>query len=716
MRYPNFIGGSKASRSRPANNEHTMNWFPEDVGDRLVLYPTPGFTPFLTAPTANCRAMWSENNKTFVVMGNQFLEIVGAAVAVVRGTFGAGDISQPAQIVSNGAVGGQLLIASGGDAYCYTLATGAFTLVLSGEAHMIAMLDGYFLAFNAFQSKMRFSGLNNGLTWNALDFFLRSIAPDNWRAMTVNQGRIWLIGEHTGEVWWDQGGSSIPFAPIQSSVFSFGILARWSLVCVGDTVRWLSQSVDGDGIVVSARGYRPERISDHATEYAISDMKAAGRIDDAEALTYQEAGHTYTALRFPTGKQTRVYDDATQLWHERGYWDPATQTWSAWTPRMHMQAFGKHLVGDASATISAMDLRYTTEVDGHVIRRQRAAPILRGEGERVFADRLELLIEPGVAQQASQVPYAQQVRADGATYYWRLGETTGLVAADSLGPAPGTISGGVTLNQPGALADSNPAMAFVAASGGQIALPALTVALAFSIEAWVRTTDRTQLSQTIFSQRSAVTSLPGQVYFAVTKVGGTVVLYGQSITNSNFTSTRDLADGVWHHVVMTWDSGGAARSYVDGVLDTTAAGTTARTVSVPYAAGIAFDPAGPGTNWNGSLDDIAIYPTVLTPAQIAAHYAARLAPAVVNTAASDPQVSLAISYDGGKTWGNERFVGAGRVGQYTRRLIWTRCGSGGSVQARFTCTDPVPWNLIDCFIDATGIQPVSQRGGGEAAA
>jgi hypothetical protein len=61
--------------------------------------------------------------------------------------------------------------------------------------------------------------------------------------------------------------------------------------------------------------------------------------------------------------------------------------------------------------------------------------------------------------------YVQQVIADGAVAYWRLGETSGTTAVDSVGGKNGTISGGVTLNQPGALADGNKAMLFDGATG-----------------------------------------------------------------------------------------------------------------------------------------------------------------------------------------------------------------------------------------------------------
>ncbi|HEY1492208.1 MAG TPA: hypothetical protein VGF35_06250, partial [Steroidobacteraceae bacterium] len=470
------------SRSILANNERTINWFPEQVGDKLVLYPVAGLRPWTDTGWPRARATFSENGRTFVVMANQFIEVFAGGNWIVRG--GVVEDQFPAQIVGNGA-GGQLLIASGGWAGVYALATNTLTNVLQAEAHQIGMLDGYFLAFNRTLGKLRYSKAGDGSSWDPLDYVVRSVASDNWVAMTVNQGRIWLIGEHSGEVWWHAGGSTI-FAPIPSSQFSWGIIAPYSLLPVGDAVRWLSQTPDGDGIIVSAKGYRPERISDHATEHAIAGYRQTASITDCEALTYQSRGHTFTVFRFPAADATRVFDDVTGLWHERAFWDPATARWRVWRPRVHMMAFGQHVVGDAqTSTLSILDETVSTDL-GAGIRRVRVLPTLHGDGERVFVDRIELYLEPGLA------------------------------------PQPGNV-------------------------------------------------------------------------------------------------------------------------------------------------------------------------------------------------AADPQVMLSLSYDGGKTWGNERRGSAGLVGQYHRRVAWPRCGSGWAVTPMLTCSDPVPWNLIDCFVDASGMVAAAPQASAQAA-
>ncbi len=67
---------------------------------------------------------------------------------------------------------------------------------------------------------------------------------------------------------------------------------------------------------------------------------------------------------------------------------------------------------------------------------------------------------------------------------------------------------------------------------------------------------------------------------------------------------------------------------------------------------------------------------------------------------SDPMLMLRMSKDGGFTWGNEHWVSAGRIGQYSRRAIWRRLGRGRDVVFEVTMTDPVFWALLDAYLIA----------------
>ena len=65
---------------------------------------------------------------------------------------------------------------------------------------------------------------------------------------------------------------------------------------------------------------------------------------------------------------------------------------------------------------------------------------------------------------------------------------------------------------------------------------------------------------------------------------------------------------------------------------------------------------------------------------------------------SDPQVMLRISNDGGKTWGAELLRSAGKMGEYTKRVIWHRLGAGRRRVFEVSVSDPIPWRLTAAYL------------------
>lgn len=66
----------------------------------------------------------------------------------------------------------------------------------------------------------------------------------------------------------------------------------------------------------------------------------------------------------------------------------------------------------------------------------------------------------------------------------------------------------------------------------------------------------------------------------------------------------------------------------------------------------------------------------------------------------DPQVSLDVSRDGGKTWNNKRRRGAGQIGQYGRRVVWRRNGRPERFDVyRFSYSDPPKLAVLQLTAD-----------------
>jgi hypothetical protein len=64
-----------------------------------------------------------------------------------------------------------------------------------------------------------------------------------------------------------------------------------------------------------------------------------------------------------------------------------------------------------------------------------------------------------------------------------------------------------------------------------------------------------------------------------------------------------------------------------------------------------------------------------------------------------PTVMLRISDDAGLTWGNELRASTGAAGAWRTRVYWTRLGLINHAVAEFTFSDPVPFRVVDAYVN-----------------
>lgn len=384
-----------------------MNWYVESTQiptapTEAALYPTPGTRPFLQVTDVGARGGTVAGDRAFVVVGGGFYEIFADGTYITRGT--VAQDANPATLSYNGSAGGQVFITSGTHGYCYTLATNVLTQVLTGVATMGGMLSARFLAFDVRTGRVQLSNQNDGTAWDPTLYFARTQAPDPWQAMLVVPPNIWMIGAQTGEVWYDSGAFPQPFAPITGAFFAYGTPAPFSAAVAGDYVTWVATNKDGATQVIAAKGYTPAAISNFAVENALSEYARTAGLADAEVLPYGSRGHEFACFAFPTARATWCFDFRTGQWHQRGDWNGNANRYDAWSPRVHLAAFGRHLVGSrTSAVIAELDETVGTNADGSVIRRLRVPPpLLATYPRRLAVDRLQLLVEPGLGVAVGQ--------------------------------------------------------------------------------------------------------------------------------------------------------------------------------------------------------------------------------------------------------------------------------------------------------------------------
>lgn len=66
----------------------------------------------------------------------------------------------------------------------------------------------------------------------------------------------------------------------------------------------------------------------------------------------------------------------------------------------------------------------------------------------------------------------------------------------------------------------------------------------------------------------------------------------------------------------------------------------------------------------------------------------------VGTSVLDPTIALQFSSDGGHVWSSELYATVGKVGEYKKRALWNRLGSGYRRMYKITMTDSVLWRIL----------------------
>ena len=271
----------------------------------------PGLRLLATVGSGPIRGLWVSNGVAYVVSGSQFYSLSTSYTATLLGTVtGTGPVS----LADNGT---QIFIAYNPLSYIYNISTAVFAQITDVDfpgAGSVGYLDGYFVFNEPNTQKFWVTSLLDGASVDPLDFASAEGYPDDVVALIVDHREVYLFGNNSVEVWYDAGTPDFPLARVQGAFMEVGCEAAYSVAKLDNSVFWLGSDARGRGIVYRANGYTPARISTNAVEYAIQSY---GNITDAIGYTYQQDGHPFYVLIFPSANATWVFDVSTQLWHER---------------------------------------------------------------------------------------------------------------------------------------------------------------------------------------------------------------------------------------------------------------------------------------------------------------------------------------------------------------------------------------------------------------
>ncbi|MDQ2939059.1 MAG: LamG domain-containing protein, partial [Actinomycetota bacterium] len=196
--------------------------------------------------------------------------------------------------------------------------------------------------------------------------------------------------------------------------------------------------------------------------------------------------------------------------------------------------------------------------------------------------------------------------------YWRLGESSGTTATDETGVNNGTYQNSPTLNQPGAIAGNQNTAVTFDGSTGYVNVPdsaSLDLGDQLTIEAWVKRAANGANHRIVSKGTGAYALRLGSNNKLELLKEWSSVIVG---------STTTITDTNWHHVAAT-KNGATAKLYIDGV-DVTGTVTNATLVNTADNLAIGREQPSGTEDFNGTVDEVALYNSALSATQVKLHY------------------------------------------------------------------------------------------------
>ena len=318
----------------------------------------------------------------------------------------------PVSIRDNG-IGGVAVIVDGPFGYYYVYGVGGAAVGPIGTfiqitdpaflgANRVAEIDGWWI-FNQPGTQVFYTNSAPYSTVFAGSFFaLKDSATDLLMGVMESKEELWLPGERTTEIWYDAGGAYFPFQRLVGTMLQVGCKATHSIARISkdgeDGLIWFGRSELGENLVIMTRGLNYQVVSTPAVSDAWAQYPVTS---DAIGYSYQEDGHVFYVLTFPTADATWTFDASVPLefaWTQRLSYDPYAQAFHRHRSNCCMNFAGMRVVGDyQNGALYQLTRNAYTDAGWPILARRRAPHIWKRETrQRLFMASLQVEFSPGV--------------------------------------------------------------------------------------------------------------------------------------------------------------------------------------------------------------------------------------------------------------------------------------------------------------------------------
>ena len=320
-----LIGRAYVERSIIASAQETINLVAENNDDKaapapITYYATPGSVLFATPNTlgkSRCTYRTSLGTAYTVIGPNVYFVATNGALVFV------GSIpDNPSQVImaDNGLA---VVLVDGTSGWAIDMVTNDFGSIIDpsfyGADYVVFLLT--FFCFNRpgtnqfyiSLSNVTFALLTAGTSFDPLDIAAKSGNADPIACIMAIHEELWLVGQLTTEVWQGTGAADFFFQQVQGAYIEHGCIAKYSAANQDVVGFWLMQDKQGKNIIVQGSGYDVSEIS---TPYLVDQFNQYATTEDAVGFCFQQSGHAFYCIIFPTANITWLYDLTTKMWNK----------------------------------------------------------------------------------------------------------------------------------------------------------------------------------------------------------------------------------------------------------------------------------------------------------------------------------------------------------------------------------------------------------------
>jgi hypothetical protein len=411
------VGGSDKAFSVAHEGGRTVNFFIEAINGKPALRACPGYFRWLDITQDNggpIRGLYVMGERLFCVVGNGIGEVFDGNIT------GRSVVTLATLTTTTGRVefsdnNGKLIVGDGVGFYILEPETRTLTQVTTEEGEILrgyvsVNMNGQTLYFIRDSSQYFYSNVNDPGTVPDLSFFSAEANEDHTLVAYRLGDKVKIISERSTEDHYNSGAADNPFERVQGSMIEYGAVSRAATCLFDNTVAMVGGNGLGAGKVyrLGGPGGVPQIISNQAVEQKLAKVLFAGRQDRITMWSYEEAGHAFLVVNLPRApatvnnpeqaSMTWVFDAATGIWHERGYWNPEDGAFERILGDYHAHWQGRHYLGAYdTATIYEMSLDYYRENTEEIVRLRECGPLnLSNARFRVLS--VEVDMEVGVGR------------------------------------------------------------------------------------------------------------------------------------------------------------------------------------------------------------------------------------------------------------------------------------------------------------------------------